>query len=114
MSLRRIFSVTLLLAALLRVPVLCRAQDAPGKPAGTQITLRGIVAEKGVVLHAETDQKIYRVLNSETLKHLEGQLVTLRARYLGEQGQLYVIAVRAEAAPIPNTTFHLDDAAFRR
>jgi hypothetical protein len=70
------------------------------------------VAEKGAVLRCEADQKLYKILNSETLRHLEGQYVAIKARFLAEKGVYYVTAVRAShdaAEPIV-----LSDVAFRR
>jgi len=118
MCIRNIFSLALSPVALLLVPGLMIGvppQDPSNKPSTKEtLTLTGTVSEKGALLLAAVDQKIYRVLNSETLKHLEGQVVTLKARFLPEKGQLYVTAVRGEA-PAPSTsTFRPDDAAFRR
>jgi hypothetical protein len=71
------------------------------------------MTERGALLLCSADQKLYHVLNSEQPRHLEGQLVTLKARYLPGKDRLYVIAVRADSAPRDNS-FHLDDATFRR
>lgn len=91
------------------------AQNSAAKPpAKDHLILSGTVSEKGAALLSSADQKLYHVLNSELLRHLEGQLVTLKARYLPGKDQLYVIAVRAESAPSKGDSFHLDDAAFRR
>jgi len=97
MCFRKIVSLALFPAALLLVPGLMIGvpfQDSSSK-ASTKatLTLTGTVWEKGALLLAAADQRIYRVLNSETLKHLEGQLVTLKALLLAEKGHLYVTAV---------------------
>jgi len=117
MAIRRIFSLALVSTALLLLPSpgfsAPQQQNSSGKTSEKQLTLTGMVSEKGALLLCAADQKLYHVLNAETLKHLEGQLVTLKARFLEEKGQLYVTAVRAESTVLP-VTFHLDDAAFRR
>jgi hypothetical protein len=117
MTKARIASLALLLAAFLLIPGLAFSappQNPSGKASARQtLTLTGTVTEKGALLRASADQKLYRVLNSETLRHLEGQLVTLKARILPEKGLLYVEAVRAESSA-PNDAFRLSDAAFRR
>ena len=117
MALGRIFSLALVSTALLFLPSL--ASSVPQQKPSAQttdrqqtLTLTGTVSEKGALLSC-ADQKLYHILNAETLKHLEGQLVTLKARFLAEKGQLYVTAVRAEATVVP-VSFHLEDAAFRR
>jgi hypothetical protein len=55
---------------------------------------------------------VYKILNSETLRHLEGQYVAIKARFLSEKGVYYVTAVRASR----DTTepIVLSDVAFRR
>jgi len=112
----RILSFAVLLVAFLLVPG--TALDVPPQNASNTssaqrpLVLTGTVSQKGPLL-TSADQRLYRILNSETLKHLEGQLVTLKARVLPEKDQLYVEAVRAQS-PAPNETFHLSDAAFRR
>ena len=117
MARRRFVSLAVLLVVFLLIPGLALStppQKTSSKPsARASLTLTGTVSEKGAVLLSSVDQKLYRVLNSETLKHLEGQLVTLKARILSENGKLYVEAVRAESHA-PNDTFRLGDAAFRR
>lgn len=124
MTLRRIVSLALLAAAgilILSRPALgappqnTSGQSGAKRKKALTLQLTGTVSEKGALLMSAADQKIYHVLNSETLKHLEGQLVTLKARLLPEKGQLYVTAVRANSAPAPSDVMaRLDDAAFRR
>jgi len=113
----RAISFAVLLFVFLLLPVLSLGtppQNAATKPSAQQtLILTGKVSEKGAMVISSTDQKLYRVLNSETLKHLEGQLVTLKARLLPEKSQLYVEAVRAES-PAPDDAFRPSDAAFRR
>ena len=95
-----VFSLALSPAALLLVPGLMIGvpPQEPTTEASTKEThtLTGKVSEKGALLLSPADQKFYHVLNSETLQHLEGQLVTLTARFLPEKGQLYVTAVRVD------------------
>jgi hypothetical protein len=118
MALGRIFPLGLVSTALLFLPSLASSVPQQQKPSAQTtdkhetLTLTGTVSEKGALLSC-ADQKLYHILNAETLKHLEGQLVTLKARFLAEKGQLYVTAVRAEATGLP-VAFHLEDAAFRR
>jgi hypothetical protein len=57
-------------------------------------TLTGEVSENGALLISEVDRKTYRVRNSDTLRHLEGEYVMLQARYLSARRQLYIPAVR--------------------
>lgn len=96
---------------------------APGSPApqtshaqasnkSELLIISGKVSNRGTALLCSADQKLYRIPNSETLRHLEGQYVTLKARFLPERGQLYVTAIRSGASP--DDTPKLDDAAFRR
>ena len=94
-------------------PALAQSSASAKPPASDHLLLSGTVSQRGALLLCSADQKLYHVLNSELLRHLEGQLVTLKARYLPGKDQLYVIAVRADSAPRDNS-FHLDDAAFRR
>jgi hypothetical protein len=115
MALRRFLFSALCSFALIILASPVLAQNSAGKPAAKDhLILSGTVSEKGALLLSSADQKLYHVLNFELLRHLEGQLVTLKARYLPEKDQLYVIAVRAESAPRQSNSFHLDDAAFRR
>jgi hypothetical protein len=86
----------------------------PQAPAKQTFTLSGKVSEKGALLICEKDKKTYRVLNSDTLRHLEGEYVTLKARYLPAKGQLYITAVRSLSAATPAQFPKWDDAAFRR
>lgn len=113
----RIFSFMVLLVVFLLAPLMALGappQDSSGKtPSQRALILTGMVSQKGAVLLSSADQKLYRILNAETMKHLEGQLVTLKARLLPEKGQLYVEAVRAQS-PAPDETFRPGDAAFRR
>lgn len=89
--------------------------SAQPQPLTTQtLTLRGKVSEKGALLISESDQRTYRILNSDTMRHLEGQYVMLKARYLSAKGQFYVTAVRSLSAAVPVEGPRLDDAAFRR
>lgn len=117
MALRRflISGLCLAISMVLAAPAFAGPQDSAAKPAKKDnLVLSGTVSGKGALLLCTANQKLYHVLNSELLRHLEGQLVTLKARYLTEKDQLYVIAVRADSAPRPSDTIHLDDAAFRR
>jgi hypothetical protein len=115
MATRRLLFSALCFVALVLWAAPAPAQDsAAAKPPATdQLLLSGTVSEKGALLLCSANQKLYHVLNSELLRHLEGQLVTLKARYLPGKDQLYVIAVRADSAS-HDKSFHLDDAAFRR
>ena len=114
MATRRFLFSTLCFAALVLWAAPALAQNSPvaKPPAKDQLLLSGTVSEKGASLICS--QKLYHVLNSELLRHLEGQLVTLKARYLPVNDQLYVIAVRADSPARDKSFFHLDDAAFRR
>jgi len=116
MATRRFLFSTLCFAALVlwAAPALAQNSGAAKPPAKDQLLLSGTVSEKGALLIGSANQKLYHVLNSELLRHLEGQLVTLKARYLPGNDQLYVIAVRADSASRDKSFFHLDDAAFRR
>ena len=95
-------------------PALAQNSAAAKPPAKDHLLLSGTVSEKGALLLCSANQKLYHVLNSELLRHLEGQLVTLKARYLPGNDQLYVIAVRADSAAHDKSFFHPGDAAFRR
>jgi hypothetical protein len=86
---KRIFAAGLLVGAslVLPLPAFSAPQSqkaAPRKtiPSNQLQTVSGMVAQKGVVLRCEADQKVYRILNSETLRHLEGQYVAIKARFL--------------------------------
>ena len=116
MATRRFLFSTLCFAALVlwAAPALAQNSAAAKPPAKDHLLLSGTVSEKGALLLCSANQKLYHVLNSELLRHLEGQLVTLKARYLPGNDQLYVIAVRADSAARDMPFFHLDDAAFRR
>ncbi len=110
-------TLLLILIGLLVLPM--TAHGAPpqtvASPASSKqqlLTLTGKVTKKGALLLCTADQKLYQVLNSETLLHLEGEYVTLKARFLPEKGQLYVTAVRASTSP--EDSIKHDDAAFRR
>jgi hypothetical protein len=115
----KLFAAGLLVACSLALPL--PAFPAPQAQKDTQrtatsasefLSFAGIVAEKGAVLRCEADQKVYKILNSEMLRHLEGQYVAIKARFLAEKGVYYVTAVRAShdaAGPIV-----LSDVAFRR
>jgi hypothetical protein len=119
MNAKQVFAAGLLVACSLALPL--PAFSAPQAQKDTQrtatsasefLSFAGIVAEKGAVLRCEADQKVYKILNSETLRHLEGQYVAIKARFLAEKGVYYVTAVRAShdaAEPIV-----LSDVAFRR
>ena len=115
MAIRRVLFSALCFVALIvsAAPALAQNSASAKPPASDHLLLSGTVSQKGALLLCSADQKLYHVLNSELLRHLEGQLVTLKARYLPEKDQLYVIAVRADSAP-RDYSFHLDDAAFRR
>jgi len=104
-------SVALLMWA---APALAQNSAAAKPPAKDHLLLSGTVSEKGALLLCSANQKLYHVLNSELLRHLEGQLVTVKARYLPGKDQLYVFAVRADSAAHDKSFFHPGDAAFRR
>jgi hypothetical protein len=117
MKTRRAFSVSILAFSFMIFPSasLSAPQSASAQPIAKQtLTLSGKVTEKGTLLISEIDQKTYRILNSDTLRHLEGEYVMLKARYLSAKGQLYVTAVRALSTAVPTEGPRLDDAAFRR
>jgi hypothetical protein len=116
MSIRRAISTSLLLLGFvaLAAPALPAPQNASAHPAPTLITLSGTVSKQGSLLLCSADQKLYHILNSETLSHLEGQVVLLKARFIPQNGQLYVTAIRALSLSAPSDTAKLDDAAFRR
>ena len=95
-------------------PALAQNSAAAKPPAKDHLLLSGTVSEKGALLLCSANQKLYHVLNSELLRHLEGQLVTVKARYLPGKDQLYVFAVRADSAAHDKSFFHPGDAAFRR
>lgn len=115
---RRLYSLAVIPAALLLVPGLVLAvpaQDPPSKASAKKtVPLSGMVSERGSALICAADQKTFHILNSETLKHLEGQLVTLKARFLAEKGQWYVAAVRVESNAPPSGVPRMEDASFRR
>jgi hypothetical protein len=46
------------------------------------------VTKMGEVLLCSANQRLYQILDSETLRHLEGEYVTLKACFLPEKGQL--------------------------
>ncbi len=114
----KLSSLVLILSGLLVMPVGAHGTPPPqtsATPASTKqalLTLSGKVTKQGAVLLCSADQKPYHVLNSEMLRHLEGEYVTLKARFLPEKGQLYVTAVRAST--LPEDSVKHDDAAFRR
>jgi hypothetical protein len=119
MNTKHVFVASLLLASGLGLPF--PAFSAPqtqkdaqrrAAPANEMRTFAGIVAEKGAVLRGEADQQIYKILNSETLRHLEGQYVAIKARYLPEKNVYYVTAVRASRDSTEPIV--LSDVAFRR
>jgi len=94
---RHILSLVLFPAALLLVPGLMLRvppQDSSSEPSANEpLKLTGTVSKKGARLLSAAGRKIYHVRNSDALRHLEGQQVTLKARSLPEKGQLYVTAV---------------------
>jgi hypothetical protein len=117
MNIRRAISTSLLLLGFVAfaAPALSAPpQNASANPAPSLLTLPGTVSKQGSLLLCSADQKLYHILNSETLSHLEGQVVVLKARLIPQNGQLYVTAVRALSLSTPTSTAKLDDAAFRR
>ena len=120
MNTRRAFSVSVFAFGFIVFPVASlsapqnNSSAEPHAATKQTLTLSGKVSEKGALLICELDKKTYRVLNSETLRHLAGEYVTLKARYLPEKGQLYITAVRSLSAAIPAEFPKWDDAAFRR
>jgi len=118
MNIRRAISTSLLLVGFvaLAAPALSTPppQNASAHPAPFMLTLSGTVSKQGSLLLCSADQKLYHILNSETLSHLEGQVVLLKARFIPQKDQLYVTAVRALSLSAPSDTAKLDDAAFRR
>lgn len=117
MKTRRALSVSIFAFSFMIFPnaSLSAPQSASAQPTPKQtLTLSGKVSEKGTLLISEIDQKTYRILNSDTLRHLEGEYVMLKARYLSAKGQLYVTAVRSLSTAVRTEGPRLDDAAFRR
>jgi|SRR5271165_5615374 len=118
MQARRALSVSIFAFGFMILPTCSLSappQNSSSQPSSKQtLTLSGKVSEKGALLISETDKKTYRILNSDTLRHLEGEYVLLKARYLSAKGQLYVTAVRSLSAAIPTESPRFDDAAFRR
>lgn len=115
---RRTISTSLLLLGFvaLAAPALSvpPPQKAAARPTPSLLTLSGTVSKQGAFLLCSADQKLYHILNSEALSHLEGEVVLLKARFIPQKNQLYVTAVRALSLSAPGETAKLDDSAFRR
>ena len=118
MNIRRAISTFLLLLGFVAfaAPALSAPppQNTVAHPSSSLLTVSGTVSKQGALLLCSADQKLYHILNSEALSHLEGQVVMLKARLIPQNGQLYVTAVRALSVSAPASTGKLDDAAFRR
>jgi hypothetical protein len=113
---RRTISTSLLLLGFVALAAPALSAPPPQKASAppSLLTLSGTVSKQGALLLCSADQKLYHILNSETLSHLEGQVVLLKARFIPQKGQLYVTAVRALSLSAPTDTAKLDDSAFRR
>jgi hypothetical protein len=118
MNIRRVISTFFLLLGFvaLAAPALSAPpqQNTSAHSTPSLLTLSGTVSKQGALLLCSADQKLYHILNSETLSHLEGQVVLLKARFIQQKDQLYVTATRALSLSAPSDTAKLDDAAFRR
>jgi hypothetical protein len=114
---RRAISTSLLLLGFVALAAPALSVPPPQKavrPTPSLLTLSGTVSKQGAFLLYSADQKLYHILNSEALSHLEGVVVLLKARFIPQKDQLYVTAVRARSLSAPSDTVKLDDSAFRR
>ncbi len=114
----KLSTLLLILFGRLVLPVAADGAPRPQSatpPSGSNrqlLTLSGKVTMIGAQLLSSADQKLCQILNFETLRHLEGEYVTRKARLLPETGRLYLAAVRASASP-EDSVKH-EDGAFPR
>ena len=114
MNIRRMFARFLAILGLLVLANTAAGAPPQEKKAPEYLALTGTISQNGAAILVSDGQKLYSILNAGALSHLDGQLVTLKARLLPAKNQLYVTLVRAISAPSHTNLAKLDDAAFRR
>lgn len=76
-----------------------------------KITISGTVGAAGLTLLSDRDNRIWNVLNPDSLKNSEGRRVTVKAVLARNANEINVSVVRLREGRL---TAKLDDSAFRR
>lgn len=111
---KRTTSISFLaLLILLALPVRAAQRDNSSKEKSSKktITISGLVGSEGKTLVSDRDNRVWNVVNPNSLSLIEGRRVTVKAYADVSSNAINVAAVRLRAE---RTTPKLDDAAFRR
>lgn len=117
---KRTTSISLLaLLILVAYPVRAAQSDDQAKQDGAQlvksskrtISISGTVGSEGKTLVSDKDNRVWRVVNPDSLSASEGRRVTVKAHAGGKPSEINVTVVRLREE---KTTANLGDSAFRR